>query len=57
VERQRERADELVAECDWPPLDVGLIEAARLLEPLALLWVTYAIGHGSSDHTFKLLRR
>jgi 8-hydroxy-5-deazaflavin:NADPH oxidoreductase len=47
----------LVQECGWPPLDVGTIEAARMLEPLALLWVTYAIGHGTSDHAFKLLRR
>ena len=53
----KQTVSELVAECGWPPLDVGSIEAARLLEPLALLWVTYAIGHGSSDHAFKLLRR
>ncbi len=48
---------ELVAECGWPPLDVGPIEAARLLEPLAMLWVGYAISNGTTDHAFKLLRR
>ncbi len=47
---------DLVRECGWPPLDVGGIEAARMLESLALLWVTYAISHQSSDHAFKLLR-
>jgi predicted dinucleotide-binding enzyme len=52
----KQTVSELVAECGWPPLDVGSIEAARLLEPLALLWVVYAISHGSSDHAFKLLR-
>jgi 8-hydroxy-5-deazaflavin:NADPH oxidoreductase len=53
----KQRVSELVAECGWPPLDVGSIEAARMLESLALLWVGYAIRHGSSDHAFKLLRR
>ncbi len=53
----KQTVSELVADCGWPPLDVGSIEAARLLEPLAMLWVAYAIGHGSSDHAFKLLRR
>ena len=48
---------ELVADCGWPPLDAGTIEASRLLEPLAMLWVGYAMTHGSSDHAFKLLRR
>jgi hypothetical protein len=47
----------LLRECGWPPLDVGGIEASRMLESLALLWVTYAIRHRSSDHAFKLLRR
>ena len=47
----------LVRECGWPPLDVGGIESARMLESLALLWVTYAISNQSSDHAFKLLRR
>lgn len=53
----KQTVSELVAECGWPPLDVGSIEAARLLEPLAMLWVAYAMAHGSSDHAFKLLRR
>ncbi|HSP64816.1 MAG TPA: hypothetical protein VLO10_01370, partial [Candidatus Deferrimicrobium sp.] len=53
----KQTVSELLTECGWPPLDVGTIEAARMLEPLALLWVVYAIAHGSSDHAFKLLRR
>ena len=48
---------DLLRECGWPPIDAGSIDAARMLEPLALLWVTYAIRHGSGDHAFKLLRR
>lgn len=53
----KKTVSDLVADCGWPPLDVGPIESARLLESLALLWVTYAMSHGSSDHAFKLLRR
>jgi predicted dinucleotide-binding enzyme len=53
----KETVSELLRECGWPPLDVGGIESARMLESLALLWVTYAISHSSSDHAFKLLRR
>ncbi len=53
----KQTVSDLLRECGWPPLDVGGIESSRMLESLALLWVTYAISHGSSDHAFKLLRR
>jgi 8-hydroxy-5-deazaflavin:NADPH oxidoreductase len=46
--------------CDafgWPgTIDIGGIEGARLLEPLCILWVTYAIRSGGWNHSFKLLR-
>lgn len=40
------------------PVDVGPLTQARLLEPLAMLWISmaYAYGHGP-DIAFKLLRR
>ena len=47
----------LLEECGWPPLDVGGIEGARLLEPLAMLWISYAIANSSQDHAFTLLHR
>ena len=40
----------------WPTIDIGGIEGARLLEPLAMLWVTYGVRSGSWSHAFKLLR-
>jgi predicted dinucleotide-binding enzyme len=43
-------------DCGWPSVDAGGIEAPRLLEPMAILWVNHAIAHGSGDHAFKLLR-
>ena len=48
---------ELCAELGWPTIDIGGIEGARLLEPLSLLWVAYAMRTGSANHAWKLLRR
>ncbi len=41
----------------WPTIDVGGIEGARLLEPLAMLWITHGFRTGAWAHAFKLLRR
>jgi len=42
----------------WPSvIDVGGIEGARLLEPLAMLWVLHGVRSGSWNHAFKLLRK
>src|SRR5207253_5540215 len=41
----------------FDPVDAGPLRQARLLEPLAMLWISlaYAYGHGA-DIAFKLLR-
>ena len=41
----------------WETIDIGGIEGARLLEPLAMLWITYYFRTGTGDHAFKLLRK
>lgn len=41
----------------WPSNDIGGIEGARFLEPLAMVWILHAVRSGSFDHAFKLLRR
>ncbi len=41
----------------WEIIDIGGLEGARLLEPLAMLWITYYFRTGSGDHAFKLLRK
>ncbi len=41
----------------WPTIDIGGIEGARVLEPLCLLWVDYAMRANSFTHAFKLLRK
>jgi predicted dinucleotide-binding enzyme len=46
----------LLSETGWEPADVGDITAARLLEPLALLWIAYGIRTGTWTHALTLAR-
>ncbi len=49
---------DICAAFGWPAaLDIGGIEGARLLEPLAMLWVVYGLRSGAWNHAFKLLRK
>jgi predicted dinucleotide-binding enzyme len=41
----------------WSVVDIGAIEGSRLLEPLALLWITYGFRTNTWSHAFKLLRK
>jgi predicted dinucleotide-binding enzyme len=41
----------------WTVVDIGGIEGSRLLEPLALLWITYGFRTNTWSHAFKLLRK
>lgn len=49
----------LASELGFDVVDAGPLTAARLLEPLAMLWIHLAIkqGLGPTGHAFKLLRR
>lgn len=48
----------LARELGLEPVDCGPLASARLLEPLALLWITLAMKQGlGRDIAFKLLRR
>ncbi len=48
----------LIADAGLNPLDVGPLRNARLLEPLAMLWIDLAVNQGwGINHAFKLLRR
>lgn len=51
-------AKQLVEEIGLEPVDVGPLKNARLLEPLAMLWIDLAVNQRQgSNHAFKLLRR
>ena len=41
----------------WEVVDMGGIEGARLLEPLAMLWIVHGVRTGAWSHAFKLLRK
>jgi predicted dinucleotide-binding enzyme len=49
--------DKILAKFGWETVDIGGIDAARLLEPLALLWITYYFKTNTGNHAFKLLRK
>jgi len=41
----------------WNTIDLGDISAARLLEPLCLVWVLYGLRTQGWNHAFKLLKQ
>lgn len=48
----------LIADIGLNPVDVGPLRNARLLEPMAMLWIDLAINQGwGARHAFKLMRR
>lgn len=40
----------------WEAADMGGVEAARAIEPLAMLWCIPSFLHGERNHAFKLLK-
>jgi 8-hydroxy-5-deazaflavin:NADPH oxidoreductase len=56
-EAKKNVIDNILTKFGWETIDIGGIEAARLLEPLALIWITHYIRTGSGNHAFKLLRK
>ena len=41
----------------WSVIDIGDIECARYLEPLAMVWIRHFFRINSVNHAFKLLRK
>jgi 8-hydroxy-5-deazaflavin:NADPH oxidoreductase len=56
-ERAKGRVVELLGQFGWGAVDLGGIEASRLLEPMCLLWVLHGARSNSWNHAFKLLRK
>jgi predicted dinucleotide-binding enzyme len=41
----------------WSVIDIGGIQGARYLEPLAMIWIPHSINTKLGNHAFKLLRK
>jgi predicted dinucleotide-binding enzyme len=54
---KKEISYDILTKFGWETIDIGGIEGARLLEPLALLWITYYFRTGNGNHVFKLLKK
>jgi predicted dinucleotide-binding enzyme len=54
----KQTAAALVSDLGFEPVDAGPLKQARLLEQLALLWISMAMAHGHGrDMAFRLLKR
>ncbi|HVN44590.1 MAG TPA: NAD(P)-binding domain-containing protein [Steroidobacteraceae bacterium] len=52
----KQRAGEIIRAFGWrTPIDMGPITASRLLEPLAMLWISYGVRNNHWSHAFSLL--
>jgi predicted dinucleotide-binding enzyme len=49
--------NDIVTKFGWETVDIGGIEGSRVLEPLALLWITHFFRTGNGNHAFKLLQK
>ena len=57
IERKKKAAT-LATDLGFEPVDAGALAVARLLEPLAMLWITLAFKQGMGvDFGFRLARR
>ena len=56
-EQAKQTVTDLLKALGWSVIDVGDIEGARYLEPLAMVWVLYLFRTGNPNHAFKLLTK
>lgn len=48
---------EFLTKFGWETEDMGMAEAARAIEPLAMLWCIPGMREGKWSHAFKLLKK
>jgi 8-hydroxy-5-deazaflavin:NADPH oxidoreductase len=49
--------NEFLTKLGWESIDIGGIEGSRLLEPMAMLWITHYFQTNNGNHAFKLLHK
>jgi len=53
----KQKVTEILKSLGWPAIDIGGIEGARYLEPLAMIWIAFFLRTNTGNHAFKLLRK
>ncbi|MGD0729419.1 MAG: NADPH-dependent F420 reductase [Candidatus Micrarchaeaceae archaeon] len=57
-ENAKKEIAKIIHEFGWAnAIDLGDIKSSRLLEPLAMVWITYGLRTSSWNHAFKLLHK
>ena len=56
-EQAKATVTDLLETFGWSVIDIGGIECARYLEPLAMVWIRHFFRINSVNHAFKLLRK
>jgi 8-hydroxy-5-deazaflavin:NADPH oxidoreductase len=56
-EGARHQVAGICSDFGWEVVDIRGLEGARLLEPLAMLWIIHGFQTGQWTHAFKLLRK
>lgn len=51
----RKQVGAILKDFGWGVVDMGGIEASRLLEPMCIVWVHHGMRSGTWNHAFKLL--
>jgi len=53
----KKTVSEICKSFGWPTIDLGGIESARYLEPLAMVWIKYYFLTQTGNHAIKLLKK
>ena len=53
----KKQVTEILTSFGWKTVDLGSIESARYLEPMAMAWITYGITTKTFDHAFTFARK
>jgi len=55
-EAAKQTVTQLLADFGWETADMGLVESARAIEPLCMLWCIPGMRNNQWNHAFKLLK-
>jgi predicted dinucleotide-binding enzyme len=53
----KETVADILKAFGWSVVDLGGIETARYLEPLAMVWILHYVSTKSGNHAFRFLRK